>query len=152
MSSALVVEAPRIPAMSSQAIAKVAALEALLAQAPQVPIATHHVLHGGLYARTIRIPAGVILTGALIKLATVLVVSGHVSVAIDGESVELAGYHVLPAAANRKQAFVAHADTDLTMIFPTTATSVEAAEDQFTDEADLLFSRQGENVVVITGE
>lgn len=122
-------------------------------QAPQLPIATHHVIHGGLYARTIRIPAGTLLTGAEIKRATLLIFNGHASIAVDDGTIELVGYHVLPASAGRKQAFLAHADTDLTMIFPTAAMTVEACEAEFTDEAHLLMSRHSDrNTVTITGE
>lgn len=142
----------RIPAMSREAIDRVRAFEAQALALPQVDIATHHVIHGGLYARTICIPAGVVLTGAEIKLATVLIVAGHVRVTVGDETQELAGYHVLAASKGRKQAFLALADTHLTMIFPSRASSVEDAEREFTDESDRLFSRQGENQVVITGE
>jgi hypothetical protein len=38
------------------------------------------------------------------------------------------------------------------MSFKTNARTVEEAEAEFTDEADRLFSRKGENVTVITGE
>jgi hypothetical protein len=142
----------RIAAMSPEAIGKVRALEALVADLPQEDIATEHLIHAGMYARTITIPTGVMLTGAEIKLATVLIVSGHVSVYLDGQSVELVGHHVIPASKGRKQAFVAHADTRLTMLFPTDAITIEQAEDQFTDEAHRLMSRSGVNHVHITGE
>ena len=120
---------------------------------PQVPIATHHVLHAGVYSRTICIPAGTALAGAMIKVPTTLVVHGHASVLIgDGEERVLDGYHVLAASAGRKQAYIAHADTHITMSFRTQARTVEEAEREFTDEADQLMSRSGENVVVITGD
>lgn len=121
---------------------------------PQIHIPTSHVFHAGTYARTIRIPAGAALTGALIKIPTMLIVSGQVTVFIGGETLELCGYHVIPASAGRKQAFIAHADTDLTMIFPTKATTVEQAENEFTDEAHLLFSRQhlDTDTTIVTGE
>ena len=141
-----------IPAMRNEAIDKVRKFEAVAMQAPQVEIRTDHVIHGGMYARTIRIPAGVVLTGALIKIATLLIVSGRANVFVGDGSIELAGYHVIPASAGRKQAFVAIEDTDLTMVFPSQSKSVEEAEAEFTDEAALLFSRSGENVVTITGE
>jgi hypothetical protein len=141
-----------IPTMSREAIDRVRQLEEETLQMPQVDIATHHVIHGGLYARTICVPAGVLLTGAEIKRPTVLIVSGHAHVTLDGDTVRLEGYHVLPASAGRKQAFLAVEDTMLTMLFPTCAQSVEEAEAQFTDDADRLMSRTGENTVVITGE
>jgi hypothetical protein len=138
--------------MSREAIERVRALEAQVLALPQTEIATRHVIHGGMYARTIRVPAGVLLTGAEIKIATVLVIHGHSLVTLGEQTVELVGHNVLPASAGRKQAFLALADTDLTMVFPTSARTVEEAENQFTDEADQLFSRHGENVVIITGE
>ena len=141
-----------LPAMNNGAIAKVRAFERENMLREQTPITTHHLFHAGMYSRTIMIPAGVVLTGALIKRATTLVTCGDATVFIGDSRIRLTGYHVLPASAPRKQAFVAHADTWLTMSFATHARSVEEAEAEFTDEDDLLFSRHGENVVNITGE
>lgn len=144
----------RIPAMASAAISKVRALEKALSNAPQEMIDTHHVLHGGQYTRTVKLPAGVVVTGALIKVATTLVVSGDCTVFIGDQTVRLAGYNILAASAGRKQAFIAHSDTYLTMTFATAATTIEQAENEFTDEADLLLSRSnvGHNTITITGE
>ena len=143
---------PGIPAMSDAAIEKVRRLEKRILAAPQVPMETSHVFHAGLYARTICIPCGVMITGALIKIATLLIVQGDAIVYLDGESVRLEGYNVLPASAGRKQAFVALAETHLTMIFATDARTVEQAERAFTDEADRLGSRRDSNHITITGE
>ncbi|MNJ15212.1 hypothetical protein D3C77_94540 [compost metagenome] len=143
----------RLPTMNSDEVAKVRALESHLAQMPQVPITTQHHFHAGVYARTIRIPAGVMLTGALIRIPTLLILSGHATVFIGGEACELAGYHVLPGQAGRKQAFLAHTDTDLTMTFATQAKTVEQAEEEFTAETNLLLSRrQATNSICISGE
>lgn len=133
---------------------KLQAIQAALLTAPQVDIATDHVIHGGMYARTITIPAGIVLTGAFIKLPTVLIANGNASVFVGDRWVSIEGYHVLAAAAGRKQVFIAHEDTQLTMIFPTDATTIEQAEDEFTDEAELLFSRKPDarNTFNITGE
>jgi hypothetical protein len=130
-----------IPPTSVGAVAKVRQLESMAGDMPQVPIATEHTFHAGIYARTIMIPAGVMLTGALIKIATVLIVSGNAIVYMDGEPSEVAGYVVLAASAGRKQAFVALSDTYLTMAFPTDAETIDQAEREFTDEFDLLMSR-----------
>ncbi len=141
---------PAIPPMSAAAIESVRALEAAALQRPQVEIPTQHALHAGMYARTIRIPAGVLLTGALIKVPTLLMLSGDATVFVGDGAVRLTGYHVLPASAGRKQAFIAHADTDLTMVFPTHARTVEEAEAEFTDEADRLLSRRQQDASVLT--
>lgn len=144
---------PTLPAMSNMDVEKVRRLERDLLQAEQVPITTTHHFHAGMYARTIRIPAGVMITGALIRIPTLLIVSGHVKVFIGGEVIELEGYRILPGQAGRKQVFLALADTDLTMLFATDATTVEAAEAEFTAEVDLLASRrQSENLAISIGE
>ena len=143
-----------VPAMNLDAVAGVRDLERHLLALPQTPIETRHLLHSGMYARTILIPAGTALTSALIRVATVLVIAGDTLVTLGEESVRLTGYHVLPAAAGRKTAFATIADTRVTMIFPTTARTVEEAEAEFTEEADGLCSRRDptSNHVVITGE
>ncbi len=123
------------------AIAQVRALEAAQRQMPQVEIQTTHSIHAGVYARTCLIPAGVRITGALIKIPTTVIVSGDVTVFVGEGSVRLSGYHVIEAQAGRKQVFTAHADTFVTMLFATGAATVEEAENEFTDEADMLMSR-----------
>lgn len=150
----LVAAEGRIPAMTPEAIDKVRQLEAFTRELPQVEIATEHVLHGGMYARTICIPAGVMLTGVFIRVPTLLVFDGHATVNAGDEATTLTGYHVLAASAHRRQAFLAHADTRLTMVFATQAKTVYEAEDEFTDEAALLISRKpgAINHINITGE
>lgn len=150
----IVVQGNRIPAMSSSAIAKVEALADYSRQFKQEEIETHHVIHGGMYARTITIKAGDMLTGALVKIPTMLVISGDVTVFADNESFRIKGFHSIPASAHRRQAFIAHEDTTMTMLFPTKASTVAQAEDEFTDEASLMMSRNedAKNFIIITGE
>ena len=148
----LIATRPVIPAMSAQAIRAVRALEERVLSLPQVKIETRHVLHAGMYARTVCVPAGVLITGAHITIPTLLIVSGHATLFIGGEDVELKGYAVVPASAGRKQAIYAHADTLLTMLFPTAARTVEEAEQEFTDEPERLCSRGAPNHVTTTGE
>lgn len=137
-----------LPAMTDSAIDKVREAESKLLEMPQVNIPTQHTLHAGMYARTVTIPAGVAITGALIKIPTILIVDGHCEVFTGTETVILNGYHVIQAAPNRKQVFLAYTDTTLTMLFPSQAETVEQAEDEFTDEAACLWSRknQGESL------
>lgn len=140
--------------MTSEAIGKVKALETAMRAMPQSPIETNHILHGGQYSRTVMIPAGMVITGALIKIPTILTVCGDCSVYIGDDVARITGYNVLATSAGRKQAFIAHQDTYLTMTFATNAKTIEQAEDEFTDEAELLLSRSdvGENTILITGE
>jgi len=143
-----------IPPMTPEAIARVVAYEQEQLRKPQIPIHTQHILHAGLYARTITIPAGVELTGALVKRSTVLQVVGDVLVNRDDECLRLTGVHVFPASAGRKQVFAAIRDTTVTMCFATSARTVEEAEAEFTDDTALLFSRRDPelNTIIITGE
>lgn len=147
-------ELTRIAATDPTSLAQVHALQAALLELPQTFMRTDHIIHGGLYVRTITVPAGVAMVGALIKIPTLVIVQGHVTVTVGEDSVELSGYHLLPASAGRKQAWFAHADTTITMVFPTTARTVEEAEAQFTDETDLLMSRAGgeQDTFTFTGE
>lgn len=143
---------PSIHTMTPAAIGRIAALEDELVALPQVELETEHILHAGMYSRTVMIPAGVVITGAIIKVATLLVFDGHASITLDGSVLNLHGRHVIPASAMRKQAILAHRDTHLTMIFPTQATTVAEAEAEFTDEAERLMSRHGRETTIITGE
>lgn len=119
--------------------------ETINAIGDNVEIAISHTLHAGMYSRTAYLPAGVIITGALIKLPTILIVSGDVLAYTGNGAVRLTGYNVIEAGEYRKGAFVSLADTYLTMLFATDAKTVEEAEEQFTDEADNLQSRSTYN-------
>lgn len=144
----------RIAPSSSADLEIVQRIEDKLRTLPQLTLETHHVLHGGMYARTIVIPAGAAVTGVLIEVPTTLIVNGAVTVIMGENEQYLEGYHVLPASAHRKQAFLAHRDTSLTMVFPTDAESVEDAEEEFTKDAEHLLSRSATaiNHTIITGE
>ena len=135
-----------IPAMTGPEIDKIRRLESAALQMPQVDITTSHFLHAGTYVRTVRIPAGVLITGALIKIPTTLIVSGDVVVYIGSQTLNLTGYNVIPAQGNRKQAFLARSETWLTMTFATDAATVAEAEQEFTDEFTMLITRRNEDL------
>lgn len=143
-----------IPAMSTSNVEKVLALEVFTKQLPQVDIPTQHIIHGGMYARTIMIPPGVLLTGVLIKLATLVIINGDVLVYVGDQSKRMTGYNIFAASAHRKQAFVTETETVVTMIFPTHSKSVQEAEAEFTDDQESLMSHKQEdqNTTIITGE
>ena len=131
-----------LPAMTEDDIGKARAIEDLILQMPQVDLIHTQTLHGGVYTRTVTIPAGVVITGALIKIETTLVVCGHCTVFIGGRTMNIDGYHVLKTSAGRKQVFIAHEDTHLAMIFATNARTLEEAEEEFTDESERLMTRR----------
>lgn len=152
--TAVALSAPSLPAMSQESIDKVKMVETLsLEFLKQVDLPTGNLIHGGMYARTLFMPAGTVLTGALLKVPTVLIVSGDCAVFIGEETIELRGYTVLPGSAGRKQIFYAHTDLNMTMLFPTDATTVDRCEREFTDEYELLMTNRMTSVTtLITGE
>ncbi len=101
-----------------------------------------HFIHGGIYTRTVWLREGVVLVGALIKVPTTLIISGKTRVFVGGGWIELEGYHIIQALAGRKQVFITHTPTVITMSFRTDADTVEEAEEEFTDETEMLRSRR----------
>lgn len=121
--------------------ASVAALEALLGQMPQIDLQTKNVLHGGMCARTIFVPAGACLTGAMMNVDNVCIVSGDITVLTDEGPQRLQGFNVIASPAHFKRAGYAHADTWWTTVVRTDKQTVREVEDEVTDEAHRLQSR-----------
>lgn len=143
--------AASLPPTSIDALDTVRQVERLAGEREQIAIETQHVLHAGVYTRTICIPAGVMVTGVLIKIPTTLIISGEASVLVgDGDEMLVDGFTVFPAAAGRKQVVLAHTDTYASMSFKTDAKTVAEAEAEFTDEGVLLKSNDNVNVVIST--
>lgn len=126
----------------------------LLRMCPQIEIDTEHLIHAGMYARTIHLPKDAVIASVLVSKPTIVIVNGALAIFTGKEApLRLAGYHVLAGAAFRKQIIRAYAETDITMLFPTSAKTVEEAEREFTPEPDMLLSRgMGQNLEQITGE
>ena len=119
----------------------VLALQGELGKLPQVDLQTAHLTHGGMYARTIFIPAGVALTGAKTNIANICIVSGDITVSTDTGVVRLTGYHVIPANAGFRRAGFAHADTYWTTLLHTEMDDLQAIEDAMTDQSATLQTR-----------
>lgn len=127
--------------------------EFMLKETPQVEIQTEHIIHGGMYARTIRLQPGTLICGCLYKVPTMLVVNGSARVYVGDGWTDVAGYNVIAASSGRKQLFLALGQVEITMMFATKAKTVEEAENEMTDEADMLVSRRdGNDLITITGE
>ena len=60
----------KVPALSAETLDRVRQFENALEKCPQVEINVESVLFAGIYARTIKIPAGVVITGALLQVPT----------------------------------------------------------------------------------
>jgi hypothetical protein len=139
------------PSRNLEALSRVE--EFIRTQTAPAEIRTEHVLHGGMYTRTVRLLPGTLISGCLYKVPTMLIVNGEARVYVADGWTELSGYNVIAASAGRKQLFFAISEVEITMLFPTSARTVEEAENEMTDEADLLVSRQdGDDLITITGE
>ena len=131
-----------IHSMSEEDIRRVEKLEQFSFDGPQLEIETTHTLHGGLYARTVFLPKCTLITGALIKIETALILAGYLCFYKSDTPSYYRGYHVLPAGKNRKSAVIALEDSHMTMLFPTSASSVTEAEQEFTDEHEALMTNR----------
>lgn len=147
---ALTQSLPRLSASDLSQLLRVESIADACRSVADVKMVTEHLIHGGMYARTIRVKAGVIFTSVLIKIPTIVIVHGHL--AIDGVAV-VAGYGVLAGSAFRKKAYATLSDVEMTMIFPTQAKTVTEAEAEFTDEPENLMSQHStSDTVMVTGE
>jgi len=107
----------------------------------QVQLATTHALAGPVYARTIFIPAGTLLTGLVHRADHVNISVGDITVLTDTGMRRLTGHHVIPTKAGAKRAGYAHADTHWTTVSYTTQTELGAIEDELVEDAERLQSR-----------
>jgi hypothetical protein len=123
--------------------AKVAALESMILQHPdQMLLDATHLINGGIYARTMFIPAGTVLTGALVEQDNTCVVYGDITVTTSEGAKRFTGHHTIKAFAGHKRAGFAHADTWWTALFRTDLQTVEEIEESLTKEADKLMTRK----------
>jgi len=115
---------------------------------------TEHMLHGGMYTRTLRLPPRIVGAAVLVKPPTVLITVGTLEVWSNDQVIRVTGYNVIPGSAGRKIAFVTHSEVAMSMVFPCQALTVEQAQREFTDEHALLapLSLPDRHLILITGE
>lgn len=147
-----------IPAPSTTMLSNLTNLQTFLLSLPpsvfqQIDLPTEHLLWGGMYARTVRREFDSVTIGSLINKATILIVNGSCSMLIEDRRVDLEGYNVLAGMPGRKSMSLARGPVEMTLIFPTSASTVEEAENEVFAEADLLVSRRDEDsgTITITG-
>ncbi|MFZ6733777.1 hypothetical protein ACO0LG_17755 [Undibacterium sp. Ji42W] len=120
----------------------VSKLEECLRHGPQIDLNTEHCLSGGMYARTIHIPAGTVLVGTTHKKDHLNVVCGDISVSTDDGMRRITGYCVLPTKAGMKRVGFAHADTVWTTVCRTDLLVIEEIEDELVVQSDQLQTRK----------
>lgn len=116
-------------------------MEDMLLQLPQIDLHTEQLVHGGMAARTIFIPAGTVLTGALTNIDNLCVAFGDITVTTDDGPKRLTGFNVIPSMAGAKRAGVAHTDTWWVTLHRTDLTDLKAIEEEMTYEAERLQTR-----------
>lgn len=132
-----------LPPTTPEILEKIAIVESRI-RPREVQVPMEHCLHAGMYARTCRLPANMVITSVLVKIPTLLIVNGACVVLAGEEWREIRGYVVIQASAGRKQIYVTTEPTEITMVFPSNAKNVEEAEDEFSDESANLLSRRAE--------
>lgn len=135
-------ESMELSPMPPKALAEMRRLEAIVATCPQIHLKVSQKLYAGMYYRTLFVPKGCIAFGSLQKIPTLLIASGSFLLTSGSQVYRVDGYRVMEGAPGRKQLVRALEDSVFTMIFPTTARTVEEAEEEFTDEFENLQTRK----------
>lgn len=123
-------------------IEKVKKLERHLLQVPQVDLKTTHAISGGIYARTMYVPAGTVLTGATHKKDHINIFVGDFTVSTAQGVDRYIGHNVLECKAGTKRAIVAHTDGVWTTLVKTDLTDIAAIEDESVVESEMLQTRK----------
>jgi mannose-6-phosphate isomerase-like protein (cupin superfamily) len=116
-------------------------LESELLKLPQVEMPLDHDFCNGLYARTMHIPAGTVLTGAVHRDESFFVVrKGHLVVTTDNGTAEVGPGFMSVTRANTKRAGVALTDVEVTTFHanPTNETDPQTIWDMYTIPAPAI--------------
>jgi hypothetical protein len=128
--------------LTTDARDKVRRLEAALLTMPQIDLQTTHALSGGVYARTVFIPAGTVVTGATHKKDHICIIDGDVETILDGETQRITGRVILNGQAGVKRAVYAHDDTLWTTVCQTALHDIADIEAELVEEPEQLQTRR----------
>lgn len=104
-------------------------LEAEILNHPQVDMPIDHDFCDGIYARTMHIPAGTILTGAIHKEESFFLVrSGRLIVTTDDGTIEVGPGFMSVTKSNTKRAGIAITDVDVTTFHANPKNETDPAE------------------------
>tara|TARA_R110000868_G_scaffold323523_1_gene584446 strand:- start:65 stop:514 length:450 start_codon:yes stop_codon:yes gene_type:complete len=123
-------------------LAQILALENDVLKLPQIDLKTTHALSGGVYARTMFVPAGTVYTGATHKKDHVNVFQGDITVWTEGGMKRFTGQHVIESKAGAKRTGYTHSDTSWTTICATDKTDIEEIESDLVEEPEQLQTRK----------
>ena len=130
--------------IASKAREQIEQAEQALLTFPQVVLETWHHFADGLVARTIMIPAGTVLTGAVHKAEHLNVCFGDIDVMTDAGMQRLTGYHVIPSLPGTKRIGRTYSDTLWTPVHlnPGNERDIAKLEDALVEDAHRLQSRR----------
>jgi len=112
--------------------AKLMQLQAAVAELPPAETPLRHYFAGGIYAREMTIPAGVVVVGKIHKHDHLLMVSrGDVSVLTESGVKRIQGPCMLIGKAGIKRAAFAHSETVVTCFHATEETDLDKIEAEF---------------------
>lgn len=139
--------------MSAHAIETVRSMETMLRELNQTPpFDTEHMLHEGMYARTVRLPPG-LWTGAQVNRGTIFIIQGDAIIYTgEDEPLSVTGYTVLRGSPGRKQAVLALTDITVTAVAVCDAATEAEAELDMTDEPAVLVHRADKQLLESAGE
>ena len=120
---------------------KIDQYESLLGEMKQVDLNTTHSVSGGVYSRTIFIPAGVSLVGATHSKDHINIMCGDITVTTDTGMKRLTGYNVFATKAGMRRVGYAHTDTYWTSVIHTTETDIFKIEKDITPDSHKLQTR-----------
>jgi len=120
---------------------KIDQYESILGEMQQVDLNTTHSVSGGVYSRTIFIPAGVSLVGATHNKDHINIMCGDITVTTDTGMKRLTGYNVFATKAGMRRVGYAHTDTYWTSVIHTTETDIIKIEEDITPDSHKLQTR-----------
>jgi hypothetical protein len=113
---------------------KIAAAENIILSAQQIELEVIHHFSPGIYAREMRIPAGVVLTGMIHKTEHLCILNGDIEIASEQGSGRYTGYHTFLSKPGVKRIGSTYADTVFTTIHATLETDVAKLEEMLVVE------------------
>lgn len=116
---------------------KVNAIEAEMLKQPQIALETRHHNAQGVYARELKIPAGVLLTGKIHKLSQInILAEGTIRVLVGDKIVEMSAPQTIVSPPGTKRIALALTNCTWVTMLPTDETDPEKIEREFTSASE----------------
>lgn len=101
-------------------------------------VETGHLVHGGLYARTMKVKAGMLVIGKVhLKDHVCFLTKGDISVMTDEGMMRVEAPFSLACKAGIKRIGLAHTDTEWVSVHLSNLTDIKELEDELTIDSDL---------------